>query len=219
MAMRAIDLSYNLDPTTPTYPGDLPVEVQVLESTRYTRSDGRRTLNNSRVTLGNHCGTHLDAPFHFYEEGKTIDQIDPDQYSGRALLIRVPGMGPGTQIEVLHLSSHRAQLEELGKVVLETGWSKQWGRPEYFSEHPVIAPPAADFLVECGVHLVGLDVPSVDVPPFPVHLTLLGHNVVILENLTNLAAIKSETFHLVAAPLKITGRDASPVRAIALEVS
>jgi arylformamidase len=219
MSTRVADLTHNLDPSTPVYPGDLPVEVEILESTRYTRQDGRRTLNNSRVTLGNHCGTHLDAPFHFYEEGKTIDQIDLDQCAGRSLLIRLPGMGPRAQIEVQHLSGHRAKLEELRKVVLETGWSKQWGRPEYFSDHPVIAPAAADFLVECGVHLVGLDVPSVDVPPFPVHLRLLGHGMVILENLTNLAAIKSETFHLVAAPLKSTGRDASPVRAIALEVS
>lgn len=219
MATRAVDLSYNLEPTTPVYPGDLPVEIQVLESTRYTRGDGRRTLNNSRINLGNHCGTHLDAPFHFYEEGKTIDQIDLDQCTGRALLVRLQGIGPKGQIELQHLSGHRAKLKEVRKVVLETGWSKQWGQPEYFSDHPVIAPSAADFLVECGVHLVGLDVPSVDVPPFPIHLALLRNGMVILENLTNLAAIQSETFYLVAAPLKITGRDASPVRAIALEVS
>ena len=219
MATRAVDLSYNLEPTTPVYPGDLPVEIQVLESTRYKRGDGRRTLNNSRISLGNHNGTHLDAPFHFYDEGKTIDQIDLEQCTGRTLLLRLPGIGAKGQIEAAHLSGHRAKLQELRKVVLETGWSREWGRPEYFSDHPVLAPSAADFLVECGVRLVGLDVPSVDVPPFPIHLRLLGSGMVILENLTNLAAIQSETFYLAAAPLKITGRDASPVRAIALEVS
>lgn len=219
MANWVIDLSYPLEPTTPAYPGDLPVEIQVLESTRSTRYDGRRSLNNSRLTVGNHNGTHLDSPFHFYEDGKSIDQIGLEQCTGRALLVRLPELGPRAQIRAEHLAAHRANLQELRKVVFETGWSKQWGRPEYFRDHPVIAPPAADFLLACGVHLVGLDVPSVDVPPFPVHLALLGKGVVILENLTNLAAIPSEVFYLVAAPLKITGRDASPVRAMALEVS
>lgn len=214
-----IDLSYNLEPTTPVYPGDLPVEIQILESTRYKRGDGQRTLNNSRISLGNHNGTHLDAPFHFYEDGRTIDQIALEQCAGRALRVRLPELGAKAQIEAAHLSDYRAKLQEVRKVVLETGWSRQWGRPEYFSDHPVLALSAADLLVECGVQLVGLDVPSVDLPPFPIHLKLLGSGMVILENLTNLAAIQSETFYLVAAPLKITGRDASPVRAIALEVS
>jgi arylformamidase len=102
---------------------------------------------------------------------------------------------------------------------LSTGWAKQWGRPEYFTQHPVIASDAADFLIECGVHLVGVDFPSVDQAPFLTHVALLSHNVLILENLTNLSEIRSPSFRLVAVPLKFTGRDGSPVRAIALEVS
>ena len=77
---------------------------------------------------------------------------------------------------------------------------------------------AAKFLVNCGVHLVGVDFPSVDRPPFEAHLEFLGHNVVILENLTRLEQIPSEVFQLIAIPLKLRGREASPVRAIAMEV-
>jgi arylformamidase len=69
------------------------------------------------------------------------------------------------------------------------------------------------------VHLVGVDFPSVDRAPFLTHVALLSHNVLILENLTNLSEIRAGSFRLVAIPLKITGRDGSPVRAIALQTA
>jgi arylformamidase len=81
----------------------------------------------------------------------------------------------------------------------------------------VFTPEAAQFVVDCGVRLVGVDFPSVDRPPFPAHIAFLGNGIVIVENLTNLPAIEKEVFHLVVLPLKFTGRDGSPVRAIALE--
>lgn len=73
-------------------------------------------------------------------------------------------------------------------------------------------------MVECGASLLGVDFPSVDRPPFPSHIAFLGEGMIIVENLTNLAAIEKEVFNLIVLPLKITGRDGSPVRAIALEV-
>jgi arylformamidase len=219
MTTRTIDLTHNLEPTTPVYPGYPPIELQVLESTRHTRPDGQRTLNSSRVSIGNHCGTHMDAPFHFFEEGRTIDEIDLDQCAGQALLIRLSNIAENGRIDPDQFSSHRTRLQGLRKVIFETGWSKRWGQSNYFTHHPVISPEAAEFLIECGVHLVGVDVPSVDRPPFPVHLALLAKGILIVENLVNLSAIKSDMFMFVAVPLKITGRDGSPVRAIALEVS
>jgi kynurenine formamidase len=219
MTARVIDLSYHLEPTTPVYPGDPGVEIQILESTRFTRPDGQRALNNSRISTGNHCGTHMDAPFHFFEDGRTIDRVDLDRCAGPALLIRLRDIAENGEIHVPHLNRYRARLQELGKVVFETGWSERWGKPEYFIHHPVISPAAAEFLIASRVHLVGIDVPSVDRPPFPVHAALLRHDIVILENLTNLSALSSEVFELVAVPLKITGRDGSPVRAMAREVS
>lgn len=218
MADRVIDLSHNLDPTTPVYSGYPPVEIRVLESTRDSIPGGRRALNSSRVSVGIHCGTHLDAPFHFFEDGATIDQIDLGHCVGEAQLIHLDVPADG-KIERSHLTSYRDQLARCGKAVLSTGCEKQWGRPEYFTEHPVITPEAADFLIECGVHLVGVDFPSVDRAPFLTHAALLSHSVLILENLTNLSEIRSGSFRLVAAPLKFTGRDGSPVRAIALETS
>jgi arylformamidase len=218
MEDRVIDLSHALDPTTPVFPGYPPVEIRVLESTRYSIPGGRRPLNSSQLTVGIHCGTHMDAPFHFFEDGAPIDRIDLGHCVGETELLRIDTPANG-KIERAQLTSYREPLARCGKVVLSTGWAKEWGRPEYFTQHPVITPDAADFLIECGVHMVGVDFPSVDHPPFLTHVALLSHNVLILENLTNLSEIRAQSFQLVAAPLKVTGRDGSPVRAIALEVS
>lgn len=74
---------------------------------------------------------------------------------------------------------------------------------------------SAQFLVDSDVHVVSLDTPSVDLPPFPAHLVLLGNDVVIVENLRNRDAIPQEVFELIVLLLKIVGRDGSPVRALA----
>src|SRR5271169_6443575 len=106
MADRVIDLSHDLDPTTPVYPEYPPVEIRVLESTRYSIPGGRRALNSSRVSVGIHCGTHMDAPFHFFEDGATIDQIELGHCVGKAQLIHIDVPADG-KIERGHLTSYR----------------------------------------------------------------------------------------------------------------
>ncbi len=137
---------------------------------------------------------------------------------GPALLVDLSGLGAGGEIESRDLEPYRDRMRKAGRVVLHTGWWRRWGTPDYFTAHPVLSGEAAEFLVESGVLLVGVDTPSVDRPPFPAHLALLGNGVLIVENLTNLAAIGREIFQLVILPLRISGRDGSPVRAIAMEL-
>ena len=73
-ASRIIDLTYYLNPQTPVYPDYPPVEITILETLQDVR-EGRRSLNSSRIAIGMHCGTHMDAPFHFVGNGRTIDQV------------------------------------------------------------------------------------------------------------------------------------------------
>jgi kynurenine formamidase len=218
MTKRIIDLSHRLEPATPVYPNYQPFHLEVLETTEDQPNKGRRSLNSSRIGIGMHCGTHMDSPFHFISGGRTIDQVPLEQCVGPCLLIRLPDRARGRRIEMRELEKHAAQLRELRKVVLDTGWGENWGQSSYFSEHPIVSGAAAKFLVDCGVHLVGVDLPSVDCPPFEAHLELLGHETVILENLTNLEQIQSDVFKLIALPLKLNALEASPVRAIAVEV-
>jgi kynurenine formamidase len=216
--MAIIDLTHPLDPTTPVFPDYPLVAVNILEAIGVSAPVGRRALNSSQVTVGLHCGTHVDAPTHFYNARPTIEQVALEKCVGLALLIDLtPKTLPAhSVIDVADLAAYGDQLRETGKVILKTGWAQRWGDPAYFTEHPVLTGEAAQFLVSCGVHLLGVDTPSVDRPPFPAHLVLLNNQVVILENLTNLDAIPTPHFQLVALPLKLTGREASPVRAIAI---
>lgn len=216
--MSIIDLTHPLDLTTPVFPDYPPVAVNILEAIGVSTPAGRRALNSSQVTVGLHCGTHVDAPTHFYNARPTIEQVALEKCVGSALLIDLtPKTLPAQSvIDVADLATYGHQLRATGKVILKTGWAQRWGDPAYFTEHPVITGEAAQFLVDCGVHLVGVDTPSVDRPPFPAHLVLLDNQVVILENLNNLDAIATPHFQLVALPLKLTGREASPVRAIAI---
>ena len=210
-----IDLTQVLSEGTPFFAGQDRPRITVLEVSGSLPVSGRRSLNNSSIKTCLHCGTHMDAPFHFFGDSDTIDQIALDTCVGQAALVDLRFLKPRQSISVAHFAEYRELIEEVKRVVLHTGWSAEWERPKYFTDFPVLSGEAAELFVSLGVRLVGIDTPSVDHPPFPAHVALLGHGVLILENLTNLASIPAKRFHLTAAPLKIAGRDASPVRAFA----
>jgi arylformamidase len=214
--MSLVDLSYDLAVGMPVVPGHAALEIAVLDTTGRAAPIGTRAVNLSRLTIGLHCGTHMDAPFHFIESGRTMEQVPLAQCAGPAVLVRLPEHGPRAAITEGDLARYRDALREARKVALSTGWERRWGQPEYFSDHPVITPEAAHYLLECGVHLVGVDFPSVDTPPHETHVVLLSAGAVIVENLTNLDAIRGDRFQLIALPLRIVGRDGSPVRAVGM---
>jgi arylformamidase len=204
---RIVDLSQPVAAGTPVFPGDGPVRLTILD---------QAPVNLSRIDLSVHTGTHMDAPFHFFNGAETIDRISLDRCVVRARLIDLRGIAAASEIRREHIQAHIDTTPRGHAAVLYTGWSKQWGQPCYFSDHPCLAADAAQFLVDCGVPLVAVDMPSVDRAPYPAHRILLGAAVPIVENLTNLEDIGADLFQLIVLPLKLTGRDASPVRAIAV---
>ncbi len=217
MSQRLIDLSYPLDDNTPFYAGLPAAEITVHASIPAEHPPGTPGAGNmSSLKTNLHVGTHMDAPFHFYRRGPTIDQIDLRRCMGPALLIDLTYKQANEPITAEELQPYAEAMRTTNKVILRTGWARYWGEPSYFNDHPDISPGAARFLVAAGVDLVGVDTPSVDKPPFATHFVLLGANLLIVENLANLDQIGRDYFHFTALPLKISGRDASPVRVIAL---
>jgi kynurenine formamidase len=204
---RIVDLSQPVGAGTPVFPGDGPVRVTVLE---------QGSVNLSRIHLSVHTGTHMDAPFHFFSGAETIDRIPLERCVGPARRIDLRGIAAGAEIRREHLATRPDTPLRAHAAILHTGWSKQWGAPRYFTEHPCLGADAAQFLVDCGVQLVGVDMPSVDRAPYPAHQILLRAGVPIVENLTNLDAIGAGLFQIVVLPLKLAGRDGSPVRAVAI---
>jgi kynurenine formamidase len=212
-----VDLTRGLDTHTPRFAGYPPVSVQILSAIGNEGAPGERAVNSSHIAFGLHCGTHMDAPYHFIHNGRTIDQVALAQCAGPALLLDMRHKRPNDEIRRPDLEPFEPQLRETGRVVFHTGWYHRWGLGEFFDDFPVLTGDAARFLVGCGILLVGLDTPSLDRTPFEAHQALLGSGAVIIENLTNLDAIRCNPFHLIALPLSLTGREASPVRAIAAE--
>jgi arylformamidase len=220
--LRLIDLSHPLHPATPPWPGNPPVEVSVLDEIPTSRGAGRRPApgeprhaNVTAFRTCNHTGTHMDAPAHFYHGVPTIDQIPLEQCIGPAVLVDVRRVGPRGVIEPADLAPLEESITLYQKIVFRTDWSDHWESPDYFVEYPVLSEETAAWLVARGVHLVGVDTPSVDREPNPVHFTLLGSHAVIVENLTNLGEIKGPLFELIVVPLPLRGLDGSPVRAVA----
>jgi kynurenine formamidase len=207
---RIVDLSQPVGPDTPVFPGDGPVRIEVIDMPDQT------TMNLSRIELSVHTGTHMDAPFHFFPGAAAIDRVPLERCMGLAALIDLRGIPAGSEIRRGHIASHRDTLRHARLAILHTGWSKQWGSPRYFRDHPRLSGEAAQFLLDSGVELTGVDMPSVDQAPYPAHKVLLGAGVPIVENLTNLDAIGAHLFDLIVLPLRLAGRDGSPVRAIAV---
>jgi kynurenine formamidase len=215
MAYRIIDLSHALSPDTPVYPGDPGVEIQVRSVARAPTASSPRTSNNSRLSLGIHNGTHMDAPFHFIPDGATIDRIPLDRCTGPATMLDLARTREPGVIDAGDLIAATRGIQPSPIVLLFTGWDRQWNAPGYFRDHAVLSEDAAAQLVRWGISAVGIDFPSVDQPPHLAHLELLGNNVLIVENLTGLDQLRGLEFEFFAIPLAIAGRDGSPVRAIA----
>ena len=219
---RLIDLSHPLDLSTPPWPGNPPVEMSFLSTIPPERGPLDRGSPGSVVVCNvtafrtcNHTATHIDSPAHFYNGVRTIDQVPLDQCIGQAVLIDVRPIGPRCEIQPRDIARQEAAIKSTGKVIFWTDWSSRWGQADYFHDYPALSEQTAEWLLERGVHLVGLDTPSPDHDPHLVHYILLGANVVIVENLRGLEQIDQAIFDLIVVPLPLRGLEASPVRALA----
>lgn len=197
-----IDLSVLLNEKTPVYPGDK--ETQILP-TAILEKDGYK---DHYVCLGTHVGTHLDAPSHMISGGNNIDKIFLEKFSGRGVYIKVDNK----QFNLKEIE--QISIKEGDIVFFHTSMSDQYYTPNYFTDYPAIPESIASYLVEKKIKAVGVDMCSPDYAPFSVHKILLKENIIIIENLTNLAQLSGKEFKVYAFPLNVA-LDGSPVRVVA----
>lgn len=179
---------------TPVYDGDPETKTERIKSI-----DNGDSYNLSRISMSVHSGTHLDAPLHFCEDGKSIDNIRLNTFLGKCTVISVSGILTGEDMERL--------LPYCKRRVLFHGEGKTF-----------ISHSAAIVLAASRVVLVGTDAPSI-APSFDeekTHRELARAGIIILENL-NLSAIDDGEYDLCAFPIKLGGLEAAPCRAIILE--
>jgi arylformamidase len=204
---RLIDVSVLLRPGLPTYPGNQPFEFEAVK--RIANGD---SANVSKVLMGTHSGTHVDAPRHFFDDGPGVDALPLDLLMGRTRVIDVPVRGGITE---QHLAS--AGLREDLRVLLRTPNSALWNTDDGFHEdYTYIAENGARYLVEQGVKVVGVDYLSVEQfrkPGAPAHHALLGGGVVIIEGL-DLSEAEAGAYEMYCLPLRIEGSDGAPARVV-----
>ena len=215
---RVVDLSVPLDDDTPVWPGDPPVRLTPAAT---IARDGYNLL---AVHLGSQSGTHCDAPFHFDPDGARIDELDLRLFTGPGVLLDLRGLPARHPIGVRDLTAVD-RLAPGSIVVLHTGWSAHRGTPHY-ADHPYLAADGCRALLDRGVRTVGLDTPNVDETPddthpggdWPCHRMIAAAGGVVVENLTNLASVDFPDPFLSVLPLRLTGADGAPVRAVALHL-
>jgi arylformamidase len=212
--VRLIDLSHPLEHGQLAFPGDPPVCIDPHATI------AAQQYNLTRLSMGSHQGTHLDAPSHFYKGGRTADRLDLGQCYGAAVLVDLaPGsaLRPGTAITPQMLRRHSSAFGVGARVIYRTGWGRRFGRSDFFEGYPSLTPDAARWIASRRISLLGMDTPSLSSDWLQCHRILLkkGSEVVILESLANLDRLPRR-FTLVALPLKLRGVDGSPVRAMAI---
>ncbi len=199
-----MDVSQPLHNKIPVWPGDTPFSYQVSWSMEESGS-----VNVGQLTMSAHTGTHIDAPFHFDNEGKRVIELDINLYIGPAKVIHLTDR---ESICVEDLRSH--DLSNVTRLLIYTGaWKNRSAFPNTI---PHIEPEVASYLAEQGVKLIGLDLPSVDMldsKELPAHHELTRHGLHILEGLV-LDDIAPGSYELAALPLPLTEADGSPVRAV-----
>lgn len=209
--MRLIDLSHPLRQGQPSFPGDPPLTITPHCSI------GEAPCNVTRLAMGTHQGTHLDAMFHFIADGRTLDQMPLEWFYGPARVLRLPKEG-GEEITEEELRAHEAILQPGARILIYTGWESAFGTERFFTDFPSMTPAAARYLASRKLRLIGMDMPTPSREATEVHQTLLGHGVemVIVESLANLGSLPEGEFTFIGFPLNIEGRDGSPIRAVGI---
>ena len=210
--MRTYDITLTISPDLPTWPGDPRVEIE-----RVGKIEDGSNANVSRVDMGVHTGTHVDAPFHFLQDGITVDQINLSLLTGRAYVLHLPDVDVITA-PVLE----NAQIPpRTRRVLFKTRNSESWAKEDlvFDTDFVGLSEDGAEYLVRRGVKLVGMDYLSV--APYkksrPTHERLLEAGVVIVEGL-DLSEVSQGRYTLYCLPLKIANSDGAPARAILIGV-
>lgn len=216
MSAKYIDLSRVLTPGVGEIPGHPATIIEEFQ----THLTHDRT--NAHLSYSIHAGTHVDCPYHFFPEGERIDEMPLDKFIGKGILVDLlDQVKPGEAISVEKIVNNSSITsltdQELTQsiILINTGWGAKYQEDDYYKNNPYISEEAAKFFAEKKVKAVGLDFPPDGKQGSIVHRTLLGAKVLLIENLTNMNALKELDFQVFAMPVKIFQQSGGTARVIA----
>ncbi|MEW8979455.1 MAG: cyclase family protein [Symbiobacterium sp.] len=219
--MRVIDLTLGYSHGMPAYGTSWYKRVEIrplMTPETDPTGHGRRF---SQFILNPHNATHVDAPSHFVPGGKDVSDLDLGLFIGPALVLDLTHKGLREPVTADDLAAAaRGRMRPGLRLLLRTDYvDRHWGDPDFWQKPPYLAPSAADWCVEQGAVLVGLDFLTEEPGDraFPVHKRLLQAGIPILEYLCNLKSLTGPIVWLMAAPMQVIGAEAAPVRALAFD--
>ena len=206
--MKLIDLSHPMEHGQQTFPMDPKLSIVPHGDTTTLK------YNITQIVMSSHQGTHLDAMYHFIDDGKTLDQMPLDWFYGLTQLLRIP-KNAKDEIREDDFKPYEHLLTEGAKIIYETGWHKNFGADNFFTEFPTLTLDTSKYLASKKIRMLGMDTPTPSYDWYEVHHVLLGEEIVIVEALANLDQAPDE-FTFMGFPLNFKGRDGSPIRAVAM---
>jgi kynurenine formamidase len=212
-----IDLSHTIEDGLLTYknlPAPIICDYLSRENSKQFYEEGTE-FQIGKIEMVTNTGTYLDCPFHRFENGKDLSEVGLASFTDLdAIVISVP------YSETLAITKEHLINREIRNraVLFHTGWDKNWNTEKYYDNHPYLTEEAAKYLKDCNVRLAGIDSHNIDDTSGktrPVHTTLLGAEILIVEHLCNLHLLPEEGFTFSATPPKFKGTGTFPVRAMA----
>mgnify|MGYP002629903624 CR=1 FL=1 len=216
MPTKVIDLTQLLNDKITVYPDTAPPTFDV---TNTVDKDGYR---EHQISMLSHTGTHIDAPCHVLHNGRTLDQFPMEKFIGSAMVIDCRDRD---EISLEYLKTFKSKIATVDFVLFFTGWQDRWNTAGYFEDCPVPTTEAARYLTGFNLKGVGVDAFSLDKivsatkvtsEIIPNHHILLGKEILLIENLTNLDKLPDHAFTFQCFPLKVENADGSPIRAVAM---
>tara|TARA_B100001013_G_C24609933_1_gene442720 strand:+ start:26 stop:661 length:636 start_codon:yes stop_codon:yes gene_type:complete len=206
--MKLYDISLPISRELVSWPGDPPPQLYKVLSIR--EGDA---CNVTKLEMGVHTGTHIDSPNHFIEGGITTDSMQLEILMGKCLVIEITSQ---SHIEVSDLCEN--EIGNYERLLLKTKNSVHWEKnsKKFDKNFIALSLEAAEYLVESGIKLIGIDYLSIEaygVSEHKVHHHLLNNQIAILEGL-NLSKVDAGEYELICLPLKLVDCDGAPVRAI-----
>lgn len=193
---QVVDLTRKLENAPALYPCDPAVRLIPYLAV------GKDGCNLTKLEMGSHAGTHLDAPRHLFPDGMSLDQYPPQRFQGEAVVLRLDG--------------HLEIPDRVAMVLFATGWGPKWGTAAYRSGYPTLTGEQMEIMVEKGIQMVGFDCPSPDVlDELPNHKFLLRNDILILENVADVTGLVGKRLKLTVSPLLFSQSDGAPVRVFA----
>ena len=212
-----IDLSHVIEDGMVTYQGLPAPKIQ----DHLSREDSKRhyaantTFQIGKIEMVANTGTYIDAPFHRYQDGQDLSQLDLAAVANLdGLVIHAPPNSRKITPDVFDGRDVTAKA-----VLIYTGWDRHWGTELYFKDHPFLTRDSAEYLKSEGSRLVAIDSLNIDDNSDgtrPAHTILLGGGIPIVEHMCNLNLLPHSGFKFFAVPAPVRGMGSFPVRAFAV---